>query len=149
MAIAWQENVMDNRAKRTGPLAGLRVLDLTAMVMGPYCTQIMADMGADVIKVEPPEGDGVRHISVGPVPGMSGVFINVNRGKRSIVLDLKSDEGRTALRELVRQADVFIHSMRARAIAKLGLSYRKSRPSIRRSSTPIATGTAGAGPTAI
>jgi len=64
-----------------GPLAGIRVVDLTAMVMGPYCTQIMADMGAEVIKVEPPQGDNTRFISVGPVSGMSGVFVNVNRGK--------------------------------------------------------------------
>ncbi len=106
-----------------GPLAGVRVVDLTAMVMGPYCTQIMADMGADVIKVEPPAGDNTRYISVGPAPGMSGVYINVNRGKRAIVLDLRTDEGKTALRALVATADVFIHSMRAKAIAKLGFGY--------------------------
>ena len=106
-----------------GPLAGVRVIDLTAMVMGPYCTQIMADMGADVIKVEPPQGDNTRYISVGPAPGMSGVFVNVNRGKRSIVLDLQTDAGTTALRALVETADVFIHSMRAKAIAKLGFGY--------------------------
>jgi crotonobetainyl-CoA:carnitine CoA-transferase CaiB-like acyl-CoA transferase len=110
-------------AKGQGPLAGVRVIDLTAMVMGPYCTQMMADMGADVIKIEPPEGDNTRYISVGPAPGMSGVFVNVNRGKRSVVLDLRSEAGTTALRELVKQADVFIHSMRAKAIAKLGFSY--------------------------
>src|SRR6201981_1577820 len=110
---------------RTGPLAGVRVIDLTAMVMGPYCTQIMADMGADVIKVEPPEGDNTRFISVGPAPGMSGVFVNVNRGKRSVVLDLRSEEGKTALRALILEADVFIHSMRAKAIAQLGFSYEQ------------------------
>jgi crotonobetainyl-CoA:carnitine CoA-transferase CaiB-like acyl-CoA transferase len=114
---------MSNRAKGTGPLAGVRVIDLSAMVMGPYCTQILADMGADVIKIEPPEGDAMRWISVGPVSGMSGVFVNVNRGKRSVVLDLRSDAGKAALRKLVREADIFIHSMRAKAIAKLGFGY--------------------------
>jgi crotonobetainyl-CoA:carnitine CoA-transferase CaiB-like acyl-CoA transferase len=107
----------------SGPLDGVRVVDLTGMVFGPYCTQIMADMGADVIKVEPPEGDSTRYISVGPAPGMSGVFVNVNRGKRSIVLDLRSDEARTAMTALIERADVFIHSMRSKAIAKLGLGY--------------------------
>ena len=112
-----------NGVKRAGPLAGVRVIDLTAMVMGPYCTQIMADMGADVIKIEAPEGDNTRNISVGPEPGMSGVFVNVNRGKRSVVLDLRSDAGKTALRELVKHGDVLIHSMRSKAIARLGFSY--------------------------
>ncbi len=109
--------------KAGGPLAGLRVVDLTAMVFGPYCTQIMADMGADVIKVEPPAGDNTRHISVGPEPGMSGVFVNVNRGKRSVVLDLRTETGKEALRSLIATSDVFIHSMRASAIARLGFSY--------------------------
>jgi crotonobetainyl-CoA:carnitine CoA-transferase CaiB-like acyl-CoA transferase len=106
-----------------GPLKGVRVVDLTAMVMGPYCTQIMADMGADVIKVEPPQGDDTRYVSVGPAPGMSAVFVNVNRGKRSVVLDLRTEAGKTALRALVLEADVFIHSMRAKAITKLGFGY--------------------------
>ncbi|GBE63868.1 CoA transferase [Mycobacterium sp. MFM001] len=110
-------------AEASGPLAGIRVVDLTAMVMGPYCTQIMADMGADVIKVEPPEGDNTRYISVGPEPSMSGVFVNVNRGKRSVVLDLRSEAGKNALRALIETADVFIHSMRSKAIARLGFSY--------------------------
>jgi crotonobetainyl-CoA:carnitine CoA-transferase CaiB-like acyl-CoA transferase len=114
---------MGSPANSTGPLAGVRVVDLTAMVMGPYCTQIMADMGADVIKIEPPEGDGTRYISVGPAPGMGGVFVNVNRGKRSVVLDLRSDAGKSALRSLIEVADVFIHSMRFKAIAKLGFGY--------------------------
>src|SRR5208282_581530 len=95
----------------------------TAMVMGPYCTQIMADMGADVIKIEPPNGDVTRYISVGPAAGMSGVFVNVNRGKRSVVLDLRGVAGSSALRGLVKKADVFIHSMRSKAIVKLGFGY--------------------------
>jgi crotonobetainyl-CoA:carnitine CoA-transferase CaiB-like acyl-CoA transferase len=103
----------------------VRVVDLTAMVMGPYCTQIMADMGADVIKVEPPDGDNTRYISVGPEPGMAGVFVNVNRGKRSVVLDLRSGDAKDALRELIRNGDVFIHSMRAKAIARLGFGYEE------------------------
>ena len=109
--------------KHPGPLADVRVIDLTAMVMGPYCTQILADMGADVIKIEPPAGDNTRFISVGPEPGMGGVFVNVNRGKRSVVLDLRSAAGKDSLRELIKGGDVFIHSMRATAIAKLGFSY--------------------------
>jgi crotonobetainyl-CoA:carnitine CoA-transferase CaiB-like acyl-CoA transferase len=106
-----------------GPLHGIRVVDLTAVVMGPYCTQIMADMGADVVKIEPPEGDITRYVAQGPVPGMNGVFMNVNRGKRSVVLDLRSREGAVTLRALIETADVFIHSMRGKAIAKLGFDY--------------------------
>ena len=75
------------------------------------------------MKVEPPAGDNARCISVGPAPGLSGVFVNVNRGKRSVVLDLRTGEGKDALRGLIAKADVFIHSMRARAIAKLGFAY--------------------------
>lgn len=108
---------------RNGPLEGVRVIDVTSVVMGPYCTQIMADMGADVIKIEPPEGDITRNVAVGPSPGMNGVFVNVNRGKRSVVLDLRSEEGVAALRALIATADVFIHSMRAKAIARLGFDY--------------------------
>jgi len=82
-------------------------------------------LGADVIKVEPPTGDNTRYISVGPEPGMAGVFVNVNRGKRSVVLDLRSAEGKGTLRELVKSSDVFIHSMRAKAIAALGFDYAR------------------------
>jgi crotonobetainyl-CoA:carnitine CoA-transferase CaiB-like acyl-CoA transferase len=116
-----------------GPLSGLRVIDLTAMVMGPYCTQIMADMGADVVKIEPPAGDNTRYISVGPEPGLAGVFVNVNRGKRSVVLDLRSEAGNRALHRLLESADVFVHSMRARAVQSLGFGYddvRKIKPDI-------------------
>ncbi|WP_280503180.1 CaiB/BaiF CoA transferase family protein [Nocardia farcinica] len=113
----------DSAPSAAGPLSGMRVIDLTAMVMGPYCTQIMADMGAEVIKIEPPGGDDTRHISVGPEPGMSGVFANVNRGKRSVVLDLRTEAGTRALRSLIPGADVFVHSMRGAAIERLGFGY--------------------------
>jgi len=106
-----------------GPLTGIRVIDLTSVVMGPYCTQIMADMGADVIKIETPAGDNIRDASTGMVPGMSGMFININRGKRSIVLDLKTEQDSNTLRRLIETADVFIHSMRGKAICKLGFGY--------------------------
>ncbi|GAB2851444.1 CoA transferase [Actinocorallia aurea] len=106
-----------------GPLTGIRVLDLTTMVMGPYCTQMMADMGADVIKVEPPAGDDTRYVSAGPEHGMGGVFANVNRGKRGVVLDLRDPDGKAALRALAERSDVFVHSMRAKAIARLGFAY--------------------------
>jgi crotonobetainyl-CoA:carnitine CoA-transferase CaiB-like acyl-CoA transferase len=114
---------MTKKLKAKGPLSGVRVVDLTAMVMGPYATQIMADNGADVIKIEPPQGDDTRYISAGPERGLCGVFVNVNRGKRSVVLDLRSEEGKAALTKLIASADVFIHSMRSKAIARLGFDY--------------------------
>ena len=114
---------MQASTERNGPLAGIRVVDLTSVVFGPYATQIMADMGADVIKVESPEGDNTRWISAGPVPGMGGVYVNVNRGKRSVMLNLRSQPDKEVLRKLIATADVFIHSMRGSAIAKLGFSY--------------------------
>jgi crotonobetainyl-CoA:carnitine CoA-transferase CaiB-like acyl-CoA transferase len=116
---------MADRAKQTGPLAGVRVIDLTTMVMGPYSTQIMADLGADVIKIEPPGGDNTRYISVGPAPGMGSIYINVNRGKRSVLLDLQTEDGKAALRGLIKDADCFIHSMRLKAITKLGFNYEE------------------------
>ncbi len=114
---------MSSPKNAKGPLAGVRVVDLTAMVMGPYATQIMADNGADVIKVEPPKGDDTRYISAGPERGLCGVFVNVNRGKRSVVIDLQSADGKAALTKLIATADVFVHSMRSKAIAKLGFDY--------------------------
>lgn len=106
-----------------GPLKGVRVLDLTSVLMGPYTTQIFADLGADVIKVEAPSGDTTRSLPPGPADDCSAMFMNVNRGKRSLVLDLKQDAAREALLRMAQDADVFIHSMRAKAIARLGLDY--------------------------
>lgn len=106
-----------------GPLAGVRVIDMTTVAMGPYATQILGDMGADVIKVESPEGDVFRNAAPARNPGMGAAFLNLNRNKRSIVLNLKKDEDKAALMDLLKDADVFVSNTRPQALRKLGLSY--------------------------
>lgn len=106
-----------------GPLDGIRVLDLTSTLMGPYATQTLADMGAEVVKVEPPEGDIVRHIGPGRNPGMGPIFLNTNRGKQSLVLDLKKSEGREAALRLAARSDVLVYNLRPHSMEKLGLGY--------------------------
>jgi crotonobetainyl-CoA:carnitine CoA-transferase CaiB-like acyl-CoA transferase len=108
-------------------LKGLRILDLTTVVLGPYGTQILGDLGADVIKIEPPEGDSMRPVAPLAAPGLSAIFANFNRNKRSVVLDLKSDAGKSALRKLIRTADVFVHNMRQEAMDKLGFTFNAVR----------------------
>ncbi len=117
----------------TAPLAGLRVVDLTQNLAGPYATQILADLGADVIKVEPPGGDPARRWGPPFVDGESPLFLCANRGKRSVVLDLDTDEGRDALRRLVARCDVFVQAFRAGVIERLGFDYdtvRSLRPNV-------------------
>lgn len=106
-----------------GALAEVKVLDLTAIFMGPSATQMLGDFGADVIKVESPEGDVVRGVGPNGDRGMGPLFMNANRNKRSIVLDLKSKEGKEALLKLVEQTDVLIYNVRPAAMARLGLGY--------------------------
>jgi crotonobetainyl-CoA:carnitine CoA-transferase CaiB-like acyl-CoA transferase len=105
----------------TGPLAGVRIVDMTTVLMGPYATQIMADYGADVIKVEPPEGDIMRHGGPMRSPRMGPMYLQANRNKRSIVLDIKTAGGREALKRLCRKADVFICNVRPAALRRVGL----------------------------
>ena len=105
-----------------GPLEGYRVVDLTSVLFGPYCTMLMGDMGADIVKVESPAGDTTRATGPGRNPGMAAFFMLCNRNKRSICLDLKIEGAREALRRLVDDADVFIHSIRPQAIARLGFA---------------------------
>lgn len=108
----------------SGPLEGIKVLDLTSVVMGPYCTLMLGDMGADVIKVENPSGDTTRYLGPSKNEGMGSLFLHLNRNKRSISLDLKSEEGREVLLTLVRETDVFVHTMRPQSMERLGLSYQ-------------------------
>lgn len=102
-------------------LAGIRVLDLTSVVFGPYASQILGDYGADVVKIEGPSGDSTRNTGPAIEPGLSAIFLGMNRNKRSLVLDLKQKGAREALLALVDQADVFMHSIRPQKLAKLGL----------------------------
>jgi crotonobetainyl-CoA:carnitine CoA-transferase CaiB-like acyl-CoA transferase len=106
-----------------GPLAGIRVLDLTSVVAGPLATQAFGDMGADVIKIESPDGDTTRYTGPARSPDMAALFMGLNRGKRSLVLDLKQDSAKTALWRLIASADVLVHSMRPQKIEKLGFGH--------------------------
>jgi crotonobetainyl-CoA:carnitine CoA-transferase CaiB-like acyl-CoA transferase len=110
-----------------GPLEGVRILDLTTVVMGPYATQILGDFGAEVIKVEPPEGDVIRNAWPFRNPGMGTIFLNTNRNKRSIVLDLKKAEAREVCLALAAKSDVLVYNIRPQAMARLHLSYEQVR----------------------
>lgn len=108
-----------------GPLSGIRILDLTSVVAGPLATQMLGDMGADVIKIESPEGDAPRHTGPARSVGMAALFMGLNRSKRSLVLDLKNEGAKDALWRLIATADVLVHSMRPQKIEKLGFNHEK------------------------
>lgn len=105
-----------------GPLAGIRVLDLAGYIAGPFAASLLADLGAEVVKVEPPGGDPIRHYP-STLEGESRVFLGVNRGKRGIVLDLKTEEGKAALRRLAAGADVLLENFRPGVMDRLGLGW--------------------------
>lgn len=106
-----------------GPLDGVRIVELTSVVLGPWACQILADMGADVVKIEPPAGDSNRQLGASRHPGMAALYLTCNRNKRSIVLDVKHAQAKQAVLDLVRHADVFIHNNRPQVMARLGLDY--------------------------
>ncbi|MGB7181011.1 MAG: CoA transferase [Burkholderiaceae bacterium] len=106
-----------------GPLQGVRILDLTSVIAGPYASQILGDLGADIIKVEAPDGDTTRNTGPARNPGMAAMYLGVNRNKRSIVLDLKQENARDALWKLIDSADVFMHSIRPQKLEKLGFGH--------------------------
>src|SRR5260370_3709788 len=118
--------MLTKAADKVGALDGIRVLDVTHIMAGPFCGMLMCDMGADVIKVEPPAGDSARHVA-GRVGTDSFGFNSLNRGKRGVIIDLKMPEGQQALRLLVKTADVLIENNRPGMMAKYGLDYASLR----------------------
>jgi crotonobetainyl-CoA:carnitine CoA-transferase CaiB-like acyl-CoA transferase len=115
------------------PLAGVRVLDLSSVIMGPACTQVLADYGAEVVKIEAPEGDVMRHAGAKIEPQMGAMFLHANEGKKSLVLDLKKTEDRAQLLRMLPEFDVFIHNVRPQAMRRLGLdepAIRALHPSV-------------------
>jgi len=119
--------------KKQGPLSGCRILDLTTVVLGPYCTQLLGDLGADVIKIETPDGDIMRHAGPHVSEGMGPIYLTINRNKRAMTLDLRKDSARKILETLVKTADGFIHNIRAGGMRRLGFDYdavKKINPEI-------------------
>jgi crotonobetainyl-CoA:carnitine CoA-transferase CaiB-like acyl-CoA transferase len=117
--------VTEYNARMPGPLAGVRILDSTTVVLGPLAAQTLGDLGADVIKIEPPEGDTTRQLGPARHPGMAAFYLGCNRNKRSLVLDFKQPAGREALFRLARNADVLMHNFRPQVAARFGLEYEK------------------------
>ncbi len=114
---------MTEKQKTKLPLEGYRILDLTSVVLGPYCTQLLGDLGADVIKIESPDGDIMRHAGPMMSPGMGPIYLTINRNKRAMTLDLKTKGAKEILRRLATSADCFFHNIRAGGMRRLGFDY--------------------------
>lgn len=121
--IMTKANIKTNNPGERGPLTGVRVVDITTVFMGPSATQMLGDLGADVLKIEAPGGDVVRGIGPQGHERMGPLFLGMNRNKRSVALDLKTAQGREVLLELVKDADVLTYNVRPQAMARLGLDY--------------------------
>ena len=116
-----------------GPLKGIKIIDASSVLMVPYCTKLLADMGAEIIKIETTDGDITRHIGPSVNKGMGAVFLNINRNKKSVCIDLKSPEGRFIIYKLIKISDVFVSNIRKVALKKIGLThshFKKINPKI-------------------
>ena len=106
-----------------GPLKGIKIIDASSILMVPYCTRLLADMGADVIKIETIEGDNTRFIGPSNNEGMAAVYLSINRNKKSISIDLKSQEGQSIIKKLIKTSDVFVSNIRKAALKRIGLTH--------------------------
>lgn len=111
------------KTKNSGPLSGIRIADMTSVLLGPFATQIMGDLGADVIKIESPDGDTTRDLGPKRSDGMAAVYLNANRNKRSLCINLKTEQGMLVFRDFLKTVDIFVHNMRPSAIERLNLTY--------------------------
>ncbi|MEM9570309.1 MAG: CoA transferase [Pseudomonadota bacterium] len=118
---------MSQTAKRTGPLAGVKIIDMSSVVLGPFATLIFGDLGADVIKIEAGQkgkaGDTMRYAGASPTGDLGPIYTNLNRNKRSVQLDAKTEDGKAAIVEMLKSADVFFHNVRLAGMGRLGLDY--------------------------
>ena len=132
IAINTYNEQMDLGMKN-GPLKGIKIIDASSILMVPYCTRLLADMGAEVIKIETLEGDNTRYIGPGVNKGMGAVFLNINRNKKSICIDLKTQDGQLIVKKLIKSADVFVSNIRKAALKRIGLThaeFKKINPNI-------------------
>ena len=131
---------------KEGPLSGIKIIDVSSILMVPYCTRILADLGAEVIKVETLEGDNTRYIGPSVNKGMGAVFLNLNRNKRSISIDLKKDEGKKIIYKLITDSDIFVSNIRKPALKRLGFTHKNFLKYNKKIITAVAVGFSSQGP---
>ena len=131
---------------KKGPLSGVKIVDVSSILMVPYCTRILADLGADVIKVESLEGDNTRYIGPSENKGMGAVFLNLNRNKKSIAINLKKKEGKEIIYKLISDSDIFVSNIRKSALKRLGFTHQKFLKYNKKIITATAVGFSTKGP---
>ncbi len=131
---------------KKGPLSGIKIIDVSSILMVPYCTRILADLGAEVIKVETLEGDNTRYIGPSVNKGMGAVFLNLNRNKKSISIDLKKNEGKKIIYKLISNSDIFVSNIRKSALKRLGFTHQNFLKYNKKIITAIAVGFSSKGP---